>query len=241
MAWGETAGAKVSEKRVMAEKRLRKRRTRQSEPDLALFEEPPKKKSKKQNSPATVVRPRRRQRNGRLSNPSSSPSSVRAGAQKAGKKGKSLLVSLNLQDNGLHVPGQAVTEVSKKKPTIRGKGRARLTNQQQQRDQSVGSDGGSSNGSGGSGRTMAFKNPNFTVLLTVLVSQTRLPEGRSPFLPSGHLTRKTNHKKLARLFIFDVSLLVVISRSQQEESVEESEANVSLGKVLRSRPLHPYM
>ena len=151
----------------MAEKRLRKRSTRQSEPDLAAFEEPPSKKPRRREQGAVGVRGKRKQQNSN----SSSPSSVKTGTQRAGKRGsRRLLVSLNLQDNDLHVPG---TEVARK-PALavpRGKGRGKLTNQQ--RDQSVGSDGGSSNSSGGNGRTMAFKNPNFTVS-TRLVSRSRL-------------------------------------------------------------------
>lgn len=209
----------------MAEKRLRKRSTRQAEPDLEPFEDPPpKKRSRKQpNPPAAGAKSRKKQKNGAVSNSSSPASSVTAGRQtRGGKRGKRLLVSLNLQDNDLHVPGQAGVEagVARRPASGRGgpgKGRGRPATQQE-RDQSVGSDGSSSNGSGGSGRPMAFKNPNFKVCRGGLGSRQllRTPQMRPSLVlpmyiaykirPSNEATLLTRqHFRLTLSFNFTVS------------------------------------
>lgn len=174
----------------MAEKRLRKRITRQSESDPTSFHgEPPKKRSKKQDPPSvenpSLKLPKKRQRNGRFTKATSSPSSVRSAVsgmtEKPGPRTRrQLLISLNIQENDLHVSRQVKREgvgrgTARAKGQGKGAGRGArqvvtsarqlLQPQLPQRGQSVGSDGGSSNGSnGGNGRNLTFKNQSFTVI-----------------------------------------------------------------------------
>lgn len=158
----------------MADKRLRKRSARLSESDPSAFEEPPKKRPKKhQTSPLVLksTKPKRKERNGHV--PPSPASSGKQG--RTGTRKRQLLVSLNIQDNDLQVPGQSLGTPEKEGGggergvkgsgrQAKGKSRLKLTSQQQQRDPSVVSDGGSSsNGSAVNGRNLSFKNPNFTV------------------------------------------------------------------------------
>ena len=152
----------------MAETRLRKRSTRQSESDVLLteLEEPPKKKYRRRHSPVIEKpsgRPPRRQRGDSSSTPPTKTGSRGSRGSKSQneldghKKGKRLLVSLNIQDNALHVSnGHGGKGIA-----ARPKGRGRLANHQ--RDQSVVSDAGSSNGGIMNGKNLAFKNPNFSV------------------------------------------------------------------------------
>ena len=136
--------------------------------------EPPRKKPKKGSSPA-VGKAKRVMKEVSPSPPAPSPALRRSSTRRAEKsiKGqkerKRLLVSLNIQDNDLQVSAQegvkgegGVTTVGGK--GTRGKGRGRTSRQaSQRRDQSVGSDGGSSNTSGSNGKALSFKNPKFTV------------------------------------------------------------------------------
>ncbi len=168
----------------MANKTLRKRSAKLS---LSDYEEPPKKRPKKQQcSPLALKtsRPKRKERNGKLPSPSSD--TVKEGRPSALRnRKKQLLVSLNIQDNDLQVPGGKGTPEKDGEEGVTGGGvgrgvkgsrrqgkagrpRLKLSNQQQQqqRDPSVVSDGGSSsNGSAttANGRNFSFKNPNFTV------------------------------------------------------------------------------
>jgi hypothetical protein len=151
----------------MAETRLRKRSTRQSESDAlaAEIEEPPKKKYKRRHSP-TMEKPSSRSRRHRGDSSSTPPIKTSSRSSKGGKplneldghkKGKRLLVSLNIQDNALHVSNGHGGRGAAARP----RGRGRLANHQ--RDQSVVSDAGSSNGGIVNGKALAFKNPNFSV------------------------------------------------------------------------------
>lgn len=159
----------------MADTRLRKRSTRLSESDQLVLEELPKKRGKRKLSPALdrPGRPKRHRGESSSTPPSKAgPRKGRGGRSLKGaedgrkRRGNRLLVSLNIQDNDLHLSKQ-VEGGGKVGTTPRPRGRGgRLANQQ--RDQSVVSDAGSNNGSGigsgiGNGKLLAFKNPSFSV------------------------------------------------------------------------------
>lgn len=166
----------------MAETRLRKRSTRQSESDpvAPALEGPPKKRYKRRSSPTMdkpSSRPKRHGGKGSSSPPPAPKVAARSGRASKPlkevdkevdhhKRGKRLLVSLNIQDNDLQVSRQVEGGGKGVPPRLRGRGR--LANQQ--RDQSVVSDGGSSNGGVMNGKTLAFKNPNFSVSECVCMS-----------------------------------------------------------------------
>lgn len=164
----------------MADTRLRKRSTRQSESDPAVadIEGPPKKRYKRRNSPVLddkpSSRPKRHRGPGEIGSRTTPPKSAAARSGRGSKpikevdhprKGNRLLVSLNIQENDLHVSRQV--ECGGKGVPQRLRGRGRLANQQ--RDQSVVSDAGSSNGAVMNGKALAFKNPNFSVSECVYV------------------------------------------------------------------------
>lgn len=156
----------------MAEKRLRKRSVRQCKADPTPFEEPPPKKLRRQRhtSPVTgrgkASSKAKKEKNSNLLESQSSPPDAVGAVKQGYRKGKQLLVSLNIQDHDLQVPGKAGSDVGVigVKGAARGKRKGRSRPVSQQRDQSVVSDGGSSNSNGGNGRTLTFKNPNFTVM-----------------------------------------------------------------------------
>lgn len=160
---------------IMADKRLRKRSARLSESDPVTAAEPPRKKAKKGSSPAVG---RKAKRVLKEASPSPPPPVTRRSSTRRAEKSikgqrerKRLLVSLNIQDNDLQVSAQegvkgegGVTAGGKGVVATRGKRRGRTSRQaSQRRDQSVGSDGGSSNTSGSNGKALSFKNPKFMV------------------------------------------------------------------------------
>lgn len=165
---------------IMADKRLRKRSARLSESDqTAAIEPPPRKRAKKGSSPAVGKAKRVLQEVSPISPAPPAPrrSSTRRAEKsiKGQKERKRLLVSLNIQDNDLQVSAQEAGVKGEgggggvkgvMAAVTRGRGRGRMSRQaSQRRDQSVGSDGGSSNTSASNGRAMSFKNPKFTVQL----------------------------------------------------------------------------
>lgn len=145
----------------MADSRLRKRSTRLSELDPLAVEEPPKKKARKRDAPA-VGRPKRHRGESSSTPPSKPGVKGRGGSSlKEVRRGKRLLVSLNIQDNDLHVSRQVEGGGKGGGGTPRPRGRGRQANQQ--RDPSVVSDSGSNNGGMMNGKALGFKNPNFSV------------------------------------------------------------------------------
>jgi len=168
----------------MADKRLRKRSARLSSSDPTFQEEPPRKRLRKdgdvENSGLKPGR-KRQKKEDKTSSPKSSNAKGRSNRHfpkddswKLSTE-KQLLVSLNIQDNDLHISAHiSPPEEGGGKSMASGRGRKGRGSrhsapslqllQESQRGQSVGSDGGSSSGSnGGNGKNLTFKNPNFRV------------------------------------------------------------------------------
>lgn len=141
------------------EGRLRKRSWRPSESGIPQ-QEPPKKKSKRQETPVEGRGKTKKSKSGKNST-KHSPQTKKVkcvdsnSPSEAIKRGRRLLVSLNIQDNDLLV---CRTE----KLTTRTKAKGRSI----QRSESV-EVGNDSSGSGSGRRSLNFKNSNFTVSMVL--------------------------------------------------------------------------